>query len=155
MSSLEERVRKLEDIEAIRLLKVRYAQACDDNYNADRIAEMYMEDGVFEAGETVGVWSGRETIRQQFANVSQSWTFALHYMLGHAIEIDSSGDEATGTWYLWQPGTIDGRPVWVAATYNDRYRKVGGQWYFSHVKLDLAFLTPYESGWVKEKIMGS
>jgi hypothetical protein len=40
MTTIEEltkRVQQLEDIEAIKQLKSRYAEACDDNYNAEKI----------------------------------------------------------------------------------------------------------------------
>ena len=62
---------------------------------------------------------------------------------------------ASGTWYLCVPATMNGRAVWLAGTYNDRYRKVGGQWLFSQVKVNMAFMTPYETGWVKERVVSS
>lgn len=42
LSELEERVRAVEDVEAIRNLKARYAAYCYDNYNADKIAELFV-----------------------------------------------------------------------------------------------------------------
>ncbi len=38
LEKLESRVRNLEDTDAIRNLKARYAELCDDNYNPDGIA---------------------------------------------------------------------------------------------------------------------
>lgn len=152
MASLEERVQRLEDIEAIRRLKIRYAQYCDANYDADGIAALFTEDGVWDGGD-FGVYNGREAIRAFFAGISKQITFALHYMIGHQIDIDPSGNEATGSWYLLEPATLNGRAVWIAATYNDRYRKVDGRWLYSHLKLNVAFVTPYESGWVKERVV--
>jgi hypothetical protein len=32
---------------------------------------------------------------------------------------------------------------------------VGGQWLFSQVKVNMAFITPYETGWVKERVVSS
>ena len=48
MSALEERVQVLEEIEAIRRLKLRYARHCDDNYNADKLAPLFTEDAVWD-----------------------------------------------------------------------------------------------------------
>jgi hypothetical protein len=76
-------------------------------------------------------------------------------MIGHAIDIAPSGHEASGTCYLWMPATLNGRAVWLAATYDNRYRKVGGQWLFSQVKVTVAFMTPYETGWVQERVVSS
>ena len=50
LEELESRVRTLEDTDAIRNLKARYAELCDDNYNPDGIAELFVEDAVWESG---------------------------------------------------------------------------------------------------------
>ena len=42
------------------------------------------------------------------------------------------------------------RAVWLAATYDDAYVKRGGRWLFRHVRAEIFYMTPYESGWVKE-----
>ena len=38
---LERRIRALEDIEAIKRLKYRYADACDRGYDADALADLF------------------------------------------------------------------------------------------------------------------
>ena len=55
LEELENRVRVLEDTDAIRNLKARYAAYCDDNYNPDKIAELFVEDAVWESGP-LEVW---------------------------------------------------------------------------------------------------
>ena len=42
LDELENRVRAVEDTDAIRNLKARYAAYCDDNYNPDKIAELFV-----------------------------------------------------------------------------------------------------------------
>jgi SnoaL-like domain len=145
MPTLEERVQRLEDIEDIRRLKIRYAQFCDAQYDPDGIASCFTDDAVWDGGSAFGVHHGKQAIRTFFAGASQLITFALHYMVGHAIDIAPSGHEAT----------MHGRAVWMAATYNDRFRKVGGQWLFSQVQVNMAFITPYEAGWVQERVVSS
>ena len=77
-------------------------------------------------------------------------------MVGHPIDhIAPSGNEASGTWYLFVPVTRNGWAVWMAATYDDRYRKVGGQWLCSQMKVNGALITPYETGWVWEHVVSS
>jgi ketosteroid isomerase-like protein len=156
MPTLEERVQRLEDIEDIRRLKIRYAELCDAHYDdPDGLAALFTDDAVWDGGSDFGVYQGKQAIRAFFAGVSKQITFALHYMIGHAIDIAPSGHEASGTCYLWMPATLNGRAVWLAATYDNRYRKVGGQWLFSQVKVTVAFMTPYETGWVQERVVSS
>ena len=50
LDELQNRVRILVDADAIRNLKARYAAYCDDNYNPDKIAELFVEDAVWESG---------------------------------------------------------------------------------------------------------
>ena len=153
MPTLEERLQRLENIEEIRRLKIIYAQYCDNNYQPGPLASLFTENAVWEMGP-LGRFEGRQAIHDFFAEVSKRFTFALHYMCGHVIDIAPSGTEATGTWYIFEAATIDGRAMFVAATYEDRYEKVNGKWLFEHVKMNPAFMTPYESGWVKERMAG-
>ena len=149
MPTLDERIQRLEEIEAIRKLKIVYAQHCDNNYDPEALAPLFTEDAVWEMGP-LGRFEGRQAIHDFFADVSKRFTFALHYMCGPVIDLDPSGTEASGTWYIWETATIDGVAMFVAATYEDRYRKEDGVWKFSRVKVNPAFMTPYEDGWVKK-----
>ena len=62
LEELERGIRVLEDIEAIRNLKMRYAAYCDDDYNPDGIAQLFVEDAVWESS-SLGNFQGREAIR--------------------------------------------------------------------------------------------
>ena len=46
---MEQRVRDLEAADEIRNLKAEYAAACDDNYDPDRIAALFIEDATWES----------------------------------------------------------------------------------------------------------
>ena len=50
LDELENRVRAVEDTDAIRNLKAKYAGYCDDNYNPDKIAELFVEAATWKAG---------------------------------------------------------------------------------------------------------
>ena len=50
--------------------------------------------------------------------------------------------------------TIDGGAVWLTASYDDTYTKESGRWQFRHVRAEIFFMTPYESGWVQEPFLG-
>ncbi len=146
-SDLERRIQRLEDIEAIKKLKARYADACDRNYDADTLASLFAEDAIWDGG-LFGVHNGREEIRTFFQGVSSDITFAMHYMMNPIIDVD--GDEATGEWYLFQTCTFNGdQAIFGAARYDEQYRLIDGQWLFWRLKLTSFFWTPFEEGWVK------
>src|SRR5262245_34363360 len=43
LDDLNKRITRLEDIEAIKQLKARYCEICDDNHNPDRITSVFTE----------------------------------------------------------------------------------------------------------------
>jgi uncharacterized protein (TIGR02246 family) len=148
LAQLEHRIGVLEDVEAIKRLKYRYADACDRGYDADTLAELFTEDAVWDGG-LFGRHEGREAIRRFFQGVSSDIVFALHYMLNPVITVD--GDRAEGTWYLFQTCTFaeGNTPIWGAARYEEEYRRVDGEWKFFRLKLISSFWTPFAEGWVK------
>jgi ketosteroid isomerase-like protein len=142
----------LEDIEAIKQLKYRYADACDRGYDFDTLADCFTEDAVWDGG-LFGRHEGREAIREFFRGVSSDIPFAIHYMMNPIISVD--GDEASGQWYLFQTCTFaDGNTaIWGAARYDERYRRLDGGWKFSRLNLISSFWTPFDEGWVKRPFM--
>ena len=94
VEELRDRVRHLEDIEALRNLKAEYAAACDDNYDPDRLAALFVEDATWES-QGLGRHEGREAIREFFRGISGHFVFALHYGLNPHIEV--TGDTARGS----------------------------------------------------------
>ena len=150
LEKLESRVRDLEAAEEIRNLKATYAAACDDKYNPDAIAELFVEDAVWES-DGLGKFEGREAIREFFRGISSYFTFALHYGLNPKIEV--AGDTARARWYLFMPCTVSdgGRALWRAGIDDEEYVRVDGQWMFKHKKSTTIFNTPFEEGWAKTR----
>jgi uncharacterized protein (TIGR02246 family) len=154
MESLEARLRVLEDIEAIRRLKITYCDRCDDNYDPDGLAALFTDDGVWDGGPH-GTARGRDEIRALWAAMREAATFAVHYITNHAVDVDPSGETATGTCTLWEPLTMNGEALWAGVRYHERYRKVDGRWLFAEMKLDNLFSTPYAKGWEVERFVQS
>ena len=63
LDRMERRLQALEDAEAIRNLKSRYASLCDDNYDADGIAALFAEDATWES-PSLSRYEGRDAIRR-------------------------------------------------------------------------------------------
>ena len=149
-TSLEQQVQRLTDIEDIKQLKARYAAACDDDYNPDRLAPLFAEDAIWD-GSILGYAEGRQGIHEFFAASSALVPFAVHQVSNPLIEID--GDVATGQWYLWQPMVFQGQALWLSAVYDDSYVRRDGGWLYQHLKLNIRMLTPYEEGPAKTRII--
>lgn len=157
---IEHRVSILEAIEEIKALKAAYAKVCDTGYKPDGFFPMFTEDALWvdESGN-FGRHEGRKAICEFFAGASASIGWALHYMIAPIITVNDDLVNAEGTWYLWQPCTIDGTPVWLTGTYFDRYRKQAGAdgasgWKFSEVHLSVQTISPIDEGWVKRPFLG-
>ena len=148
LEDLESRIRAVEDADAIRNLKARYAELCDDDYNPDGIADLFVDDAVWESGP-LGRFEGKESIRDFFRGASEIFTFAIHYSLNPQIEV--TGDTARARWYLFMPCTVgDGdQAMWRAGIDDEEYVRVDGHWMFKSKKSTGIFNTPFDSGWAK------
>src|SRR5713101_1964785 len=76
LAQLEQRVQALEDVNAIRHLKARYAASCDDQYNPDGIAALFTEDAVWES-QGLGRFEGRGAIRAFFETIASLPGFGM------------------------------------------------------------------------------
>jgi hypothetical protein len=127
---LEKTIQRLADIEDIKQLKARYAAACDDDYNPDKLAPLFAENAIWD-GSILGYAEGREAIYTFFSASKELVPFAVHQVSNPLIEID--GDTATGQWYLWQPMVFQGAALWLSATYADEYVRQDGKWLYQNV----------------------
>ena len=150
---LAARLDRLEAIEAIRVLKARYADVCDTGYDPVRMRPFFTEDAVWDGGPRFGRHEGVDAICEFFAGVSSQITWALHYMIAPVIEVADDGEAATGSWYLLEPCTMatdEGpRAMLLMGRYADRYRKEPDGWKFTEVRLDAQTITPLDEGWVR------
>ena len=151
MSSLEElekRIDALESTQAIRNLKSEYAAACDDNYDPDRLAALFTEDAVWNS-DGIGVFEGREAIRNFFSGATDIFSFAIHYSLNPYIEVD--GDKAHGRWFSFMPCTAGNKAMWRAGMDTEEYARVDGKWLMKSKTSKNLFSTPFEEGWAKAR----
>jgi len=155
--NLESRLAAVEAVQDIRRLKARYAALIDQRYTrdgpkepaevariADAATQLFVPDAVWDGGERLGRWEGRDAIRKRF--LDPTLKFTLHYFVNPVIEVD--GDRARGTWDILAPITFDdGKPGWMAGVEHDEYRSHEGRWLHSQMKLTLHFTAPDLRGW--------
>lgn len=159
MTTLQERIQRLEDLEAIRQLKAFYAMCADAKYTddhrrrpraeLDRVAReqasVFTDDAVWDGGPQFGRYEGREAIYENLR--TGPWSFAVHYFLAPHLVVD--GDRAHGHWLLWQPATLaDGEvAVLLSAFTDDTYVRTGDGWKIAHMQFTLRFMTPPDTPW--------
>ena len=149
MAELEKRLTRMEDIEAIKQLKARYCDICDDDHNPDRITTIFVEDGIWEAGD-FGKGQGHSAIRELFQGFQKMISFSQHMVMNPIIKVD--GDRAVGTWYFLGPFTFGKTTAkWQAVRYEDDYVKVNGEWKFQHLRAHVRMATDYETSWAKQE----
>jgi hypothetical protein len=152
LEDLAKRVRRLEDIEELKKLKAQYCAYCDDNYNPEGLAGLFIEDGVWDAGEGFGRHVGHEAIKAFFRAVSKDITFAAHMVLNPVLEVD--GDRATGKWYILMPATLkETTAAWLLGKYDEEYVRVRGRWMYKSLKADILFFSPHDKGWATQRFM--
>jgi len=144
---LEERVTRIEDLESIKQLKARYCEICDDDHNPDLITAIFTPDAVWE-GEGIGRAQGHDEIRTLFEGFQKAIKFSQHMVQNPIIDID--GPAALGRWYFF--GTFKyykgDQARWQAARYHEKYRKIEGDWFISHLKIMPPVMSvKYEQGW--------
>jgi uncharacterized protein (TIGR02246 family) len=158
--SVEQRLSRLEDIEAIKALKERYAALCDNNYDPDGIAALFVEDGQY-LSEALGNHYGREAIRQFMTGVRDAIVWAQHFMVAPVVKVAPDGQTATGTWYLLDlvtmPGVDDPEKrdaVVITANYQNDFVKVDGEWKFHTIRADLKMMANLDEGWAERPFRG-
>ena len=149
LEKLEQRITRIEDLEAIKQLKARYCEICDDNHNAERITSIFTEDAIWE-GRGIGKAQGHAEIKALFENFQKTISYSQHMVLNPIIEIEEI--TATGIWYFFGPFTFveNNQAMWQAARYKEDYKKIDGVWKIKHLRVKGPGMSAkYEAGWAK------
>lgn len=132
--SLEQRVREIEDREAIRDLLETYGRMLDEK-DLRGYSNLFAQDGVWEGG--IGSATGPDEIYAMLDRVYgqlEPDAYGADYHIMSGIMIDVDGDEAT-SWsrWTWVVEGEDGKPVAQrSGHYEDVLVKIDGEWKFRH-----------------------
>ena len=135
VTDLDGRLRRLEDLEAIKQLKYRYWRHLDLK-QWDELARCFIPEATvcYSSGkyEFAGVDDIMRFLSQSLGHERGSVT--IHH--GHHPEIELLGDDtARGTWalYNYMFNVRENRGIRIGAYYDDEYVKRAGAWRFRHI----------------------
>jgi hypothetical protein len=135
LDELQKRVQFLEDLEAIKTLKFRYAEAVNDSAKPEEMVKLFTENAVWEGTKAMGRHEGREAILKFFQEIVKRGDVVIHYFVQPHIEINDN--KARGRWYMWcAPAKgAGGKTKWVSAIEDEKYEKINGKWLLSELKV--------------------
>lgn len=124
-TSIEQRIDRLESLDAIRQLPAKYALALD-------MRDMEAMVSLFPADVRVGKdASGRQALRAYMDRTLRSpFTGTSHHIGGHVIEFDDA-DHAHGVVYSKNEHETGDEWVIMQMMYVDDYVREGGRWHFA------------------------
>ncbi|GEL17525.1 nuclear transport factor 2 family protein [Pseudonocardia asaccharolytica] len=140
--SIERRLQRLEDLEAIRALDAQYCRVLDDG-DWPALVALFTSDGEF-----IGLNHprGRAELLAFFSGLADSGLTAFWHHVTN-IEIELAGDTATVRSFLWQPCVQDGEPQVAAGRYLDTVVRVDGRWRYRRKRIRFDYFTPLAAGW--------
>jgi len=130
--TLEQRIARLEAIEAIKSLKARYFHACD-NKQPEQVRACFAPGPIALDYGRVGEFSDREQMLDAFTRLACSdHIVEMHHGQNPQITVIDE-DAATATWglYYYLIDTRQQTTTQLAGFYDDRYRRLEGQWLIS------------------------
>jgi uncharacterized protein (TIGR02246 family) len=124
VTSIEQRLLRLEAHEEIRQLAARYAAALDSR-DVPTMASLFVEDVNVGNGE-----AGREALATWFDEILRPYTTTFHLIGNHVIDVVDD-DHATGIVYCRPEHEVGDLWVVMPMQYWDRYeREADGRWRF-------------------------
>jgi hypothetical protein len=140
-TSIEERVRLIEDHEDIARLMSLYCHYNDGGWEGQGpshmgpSADLFVEDGVWDDCGPIGRAEGREKIRALFTSL-RATPYVSHNVMNPLIDVN--GDVARGHWHLialakWPNrwGTEDNDGHWSLAIYHVEFQRTSDGWRFT------------------------
>jgi ketosteroid isomerase-like protein len=141
VSTLEDRVRRMEDVEAIRALDARYCRLIDTRDWPGLVA-LFAPDGTFDGLQEA---SGHEDLLAFFSGLAGGGIRWWHHVSNHEIEIEA--DTATVRSMLWQPCVVEGVPHVAAGRYTDRLVRTADGWRYAVKQVRFDYWGPLQDGW--------
>jgi ketosteroid isomerase-like protein len=140
---LAARVRRLEDIEEIRTLRLRYHDYLNRS-EFERMSGLYTADARLRI-DAVAHADGIAAIHDFFVSIPRGLTLIKQFIHNHLVEID--GDQARGVAYMDARYAANGESLIVAGRFDERYARTDDGWRIAETLVTLNFSVPLSVGW--------
>ncbi len=141
--SAEARKQRLEDIDAIRRLRMEYHRYVNTRHMAEA-AILYTEDAWVDFGPNEQA-RGRAEIEALYTKYNGQLDIIKQFPANHMFDVD--GDEASGEAYADARYGYDGHSVMACASYDEKYRRTAEGWKISEMVVKIHFAVPVQQGW--------
>ena len=134
-SEIEQRMQRLEDIEAIRALKARYLFCCDRK-DPKGMRACFADGKVHIDYGAVGTFDNADALAKIYTEIAcHDHMVEMHHGMNPQIEV-LDGTRARGTWSLhyFLINTQTKGLTQLAGYYEDEYRKHDGAWKITRTK---------------------
>ena len=158
LAALYQRIQRLEDIEAIRRLKARYLNACDQQDPPAVRATFAPDNDCAVVVGHLGTFETADSFCEMFhAQACHPYVLDKH-QAGNA-EIDVIDDtHAKALWCLdyRKIDTKDETLTFVSLLYHDEYEKIGGEWKIRRTRSEFksGFFATYKTGTLQALVAG-
>lgn len=158
LASILERLQRLEDIEAIRRLKARYLNACDQQDPAAVRACFAPDNDCAVIVGHLGVFDTADGFCEMYtAQACHPWVLDKHQAGNGEIDlIDAT--HAKGLWCLdyRKIDTKDETLTFVSLLYHDEYEKIDGAWKIRRTRSEFktGFFATYKTGTLQALVAG-
>jgi SnoaL-like domain len=128
--ALGQRIRQLEDIDAIKALTARYAHAVNKgpsgkSVDPAAIPQIFTAEARWSSDEH-GTFIGATAIAAELPTATAMVEFSMHAFLNPLITVD--GDGASGSWLLWIASVLDHRPGAAYLSADLSYLRTAAGW---------------------------
>jgi SnoaL-like domain len=152
--TLEQRIRRLEDLESIRTLKSKYHLHVNDT-DFEKVGALFTEDAYLHLGYLMPNGDpviGKTNINVLFQGMktNNGQSQIKQFLHSHMIEITEE-NAANGSGMLYACYGVGEKSYVVSGKYIETYERVGIAWLFKRMTLDLYFTVPLEVGWAGHK----
>ncbi|MBM3346546.1 MAG: nuclear transport factor 2 family protein [Betaproteobacteria bacterium] len=149
--TIEQRIARLEDIEAIRTLTNSYHTGINE-HDLARICSPFAEDAVVVLSNGIRM-EGLAAIRAGYEETMKGLKMVKQYIHSHTVEVVA--ESGTGASYLDARYVVKGDPTSyiVAAKLLYEYAKRKGRWQVTRYEVRMSFRVPLTVGWAGDKLM--
>lgn len=157
--SLEERIARIEDIQAIQTLWAHYAYLADTENTGDAIADLHVDSATWtsKGPGDFGHYEGKDAIAGFFTDLYSVSPFRHHGMTNVYIDLADDRQSATGRWKLTDMCTMpsaeggsDLAAVLLLGDYENTFVKEEGLWKILSVRLKSTAWTDWEKAWAAQ-----